>query len=88
MRDVRGSGLGVGWVELPGVDQGGFVFAVVDLVAQAFGAFDDGADGGVDEASGVQAHGDAVADVVVGVVSSFFFGVTRESPSTSVVFGA
>ena len=47
------------------MDQGGLVFAVVDLVAQAFCAFDDGADGGVDEASGVQAHGDAVAYVVV-----------------------
>jgi hypothetical protein len=53
------------WVELLRVDQGGLVFAIVDLVAQAFGAFDDGADGGVDEASGVQAHGDTVADVAL-----------------------
>ena len=47
------------------MDQGGLVFAVVDLVAQAFCAFDDGADGGVDEASGVQTHCDAIAHGVL-----------------------
>jgi hypothetical protein len=47
---------GGGRVEAPGFNEGGLVSAVVDLVPQAVGALDDGADGGVDELAGVKRH--------------------------------
>ncbi len=60
MRWVTGAARRSAWAETPGFDESAQVPAALDEVARAFVAVDDIADGGIDELSGGQGHGDVI----------------------------